>query len=101
MTSLVRLLFRAWGANVSPVWTGRNLHISPPATGCHDGSLHRQDRLAGAGVGYFEKDGYYTKDDGAHREASAWTGRGAEALGLSGPIDLEAFRRVALPRTPC
>ena len=37
------------------------------------------------GVGYFEKDGYYTRDDQAHREASAWAGRGAEALGLSGP----------------
>ena len=37
------------------------------------------------GVGYFEKDGYYTRDDPAHREASAWAGRGAEALGLAGP----------------
>ncbi|MDE2915189.1 MAG: relaxase domain-containing protein [Paracoccaceae bacterium] len=27
------------------------------------------------GVGYFEKDGYYAKDDGAHREASAWADR--------------------------
>ena len=35
-------------------------------------------------VGYFEKDGYYTRDDPAHREASAWAGRGAEALGLAG-----------------
>ena len=39
------------------------------------------------GVGYFEKDGYYAEDDGAHREASAWAGKGAEALGLSGPVD--------------
>ena len=31
------------------------------------------------GVGYFEKDGYYTSDDPAHPEASAWAGRGAEA----------------------
>ena len=34
------------------------------------------------GVGYFEKDGYYAKDDGAHREASAWVGRGASCSGL-------------------
>ena len=46
------------------------------------------------GVGYFEKDGYYAKDDMAHREASAWAGKGAEALGLSGLIDPEVFRRV-------
>ena len=32
-----------------------------------------------------ERDGYYAKDDSEHREASAWAGRGAEALGLSGP----------------
>ena len=37
------------------------------------------------GAGYFERDGYYTKDDPAHKEASAWAGKGAEALGLSGP----------------
>ncbi len=36
-------------------------------------------------VGYFEKDGYYAKDDGAHREASAWAGKAAAALvGLEG-----------------
>ena len=35
------------------------------------------------GVSYYEKDGYYAKDDPAHREASAWAGKGAEALGLS------------------
>ncbi len=46
------------------------------------------------GVGYFEKDGYYARDDGADREASAWAGRGAAARGLSGPVDPETFRRV-------
>ena len=24
------------------------------------------------GVGYFEKDGYYARDDGSHRETGAW-----------------------------
>ena len=52
------------------------------------------------GVGYFEKDGYYAKDDGAHREASAWAGKGAEALGLSGPVEPEAFRRVLEGEVP-
>ena len=52
------------------------------------------------GVGYFEKDGYYAKDDGAHREASAWAGKGAAALGLSGPVDSEAFRSVLEGEVP-
>ena len=52
------------------------------------------------GVGYFEKDGYYARDDGAHREASAWEGKGAEALGLAGPVDPEAFRRVLEGEVP-
>ena len=30
------------------------------------------------GVGYFETDGHCAKDDGAHREASAWAGKGAD-----------------------
>ena len=46
------------------------------------------------GVGHFERDGYYAKDDGAHREASAWAGKGAAALGLEGPVDPAAFRGV-------
>ena len=52
------------------------------------------------GVGYFEKDGYYAKDDGAHREASAWAGKGAESLGLEGPVDPDAFRRVLEGEVP-
>ena len=34
------------------------------------------------GVFYYERDGYYARDDPAHREASAWAGRGTEDLGL-------------------
>ena len=44
------------------------------------------------GVSYYEKDGYYARDDPAHKEASAWVGKGAEALGLSGPVEPEAFQ---------
>ena len=46
------------------------------------------------GASYYERDGYYAKDDPAHREASAWHGRGAEDLGLSGPVDPDVFRAV-------
>ena len=49
---------------------------------------------AAQGVSYFERDGYYTKDDPQHREVSAWAGKGAEALGLSGPVDADTFKDV-------
>ena len=52
------------------------------------------------GVSYFERDGYYAKDDPAHREASAWAGKGAEALGLSGAIDAQAFQAVLEGKVP-
>ena len=43
---------------------------------------------------YFERDDYYAKDDPIHREASAWRGRGAEDLGLSGTVDPDTLRTV-------
>ena len=43
------------------------------------------------GVSYYERDGYYAQEDPAHREASAWAGKGAEALGLSGSVDPDIF----------
>ena len=43
---------------------------------------------------YFERDDYYTKDDPIHREASVWRGRGAEDLGLTGPVDPDTLRTV-------
>ena len=46
------------------------------------------------GISYYENDGYYAKDDPEHREASAWVGKGAEALGLTGPVDPDLFRDV-------
>ena len=39
---------------------------------------------ASQGVSYYERDGYYASDDRLHREASAWAGKGAAALALSG-----------------
>ena len=52
------------------------------------------------GVSYYERDGYYTKDDPAHREASAWTGKGAGTLGLRGAVDPETFRNVLAGKVP-
>ncbi len=52
------------------------------------------------GVSYYEKDGYYTKDDPAHREASAWAGKGAGELGLSGPVDPGTFQTVLEGKVP-
>ena len=52
------------------------------------------------GVTYYERDGYYARDDPAHKEASAWAGKGAETLGLSGPVDPDAFRTVLEGKVP-
>ncbi len=55
---------------------------------------------AAQGASYYEKDGYYAKDDPEHRDASAWFGKGAEALGLSGPVDAETFKAILEGKVP-
>ena len=55
---------------------------------------------AAQGASYYEKDGYYAKDDPEHRDASAWFGKGAEALGLAGPVDPDTFRAVLEGKVP-
>ncbi len=55
---------------------------------------------ASQGASYYERDGYYAKDSDEHREASAWVGRGADDLGLTGPVDPETFRAVLEGRVP-
>ena len=50
--------------------------------------------------GAHERDGYYARDDPGHREASAWAGKGAEALRLSGPVDPDIFKAVLEGRVP-
>ena len=52
------------------------------------------------GTHYYEADGYYAKDSPEHREASAWAGRGADALGLEGPVDPDTFRSVLEGEVP-
>ena len=51
-------------------------------------------------VHYFERDGYYAKDDAAHRRASRWRGSGAAALGLRGPVRPKWFNEVLSGRVP-
>ncbi len=52
------------------------------------------------GANYYERDGYYAKDSAEHRDASAWAGRGAEALGLEGAVDPDVFRSVLEGHVP-
>ena len=52
------------------------------------------------GASYYERDGYYAKDSPEHQAASAWAGRGAEALGLQGPVDPDTFRSVLEGEVP-
>ncbi len=55
---------------------------------------------AAQGASYYERDGYYEKDDPEHRDASAWAGKGAEELGLTGPVDPATFRAVLEGKVP-
>ena len=55
---------------------------------------------AAQGASYYERDGYYAKDDPDHRAASAWAGKGAAELGLDGPVDAEVFRAVLEGKVP-
>ncbi|MDE0230374.1 MAG: relaxase domain-containing protein [Spirochaetaceae bacterium] len=52
------------------------------------------------GVSYYERDGYYAKDDPEHLNASAWAGTGAAELGLEGPVDPDTFKAVLEGRVP-
>ena len=45
-------------------------------------------------VHYFERDGYYAKNDPEHRRASFWHGRGAAALRLRGHVHPTRFNHV-------
>ena len=52
------------------------------------------------GVSYYERDGYYAKDDPEHRNASTWQGKGAEALGLFGAVDPDTFQAILEGHVP-
>ena len=49
---------------------------------------------AKSSVKYFEKDGYYAKDDPEHKRASRWYGVGAEELGLTNQVEKDDFERI-------
>ena len=49
---------------------------------------------AHATVHYFERDGYYAKNDPEHRRASFWHGRGAQVLRLRGHVRPARFEEV-------
>jgi conjugative relaxase-like TrwC/TraI family protein len=55
-------------------------------------------RSAGGAANYFANDNYYTKAD-ADR-SGIWVGKGAERLGLSGPVDAEAFEAILRGELP-
>ena len=55
---------------------------------------------AAQGASYYEQDGYCAKNDHEHREASGWAGKGAEELGLNGPVDTDIFKAVLEGKVP-
>ena len=55
---------------------------------------------AAQGASYYERDGYYAKDDPEHQAASAWAGKGAEELGLKGPVDPDTIRAILEGKVP-
>ena len=52
------------------------------------------------GASYYERDGYYAKDDPEHIRLSAWAGRGAAELGLEGAVDPDTFKAVLEGKVP-
>ena len=55
---------------------------------------------AATSVSYYAREGQVREDDPEYRQASRWHGRGAAALGLSGPVDAEPFRDVLEGHVP-
>ena len=51
-------------------------------------------------VAYFEREGYYAKNDPRHRRASFWAGEGAAALGLPRNVSPRTFERVLAGYVP-
>ncbi len=51
-------------------------------------------------VSYYEKDGYYAKNDPEHRKASFWHGRAAADLGLRGHVVPSRFESVLSGEVP-
>lgn len=56
------------GMSVWAAWTCERHRKAQSVGSSLDGGLDREDRLSVASVSYYEKDGYYAKDDPAHRK---------------------------------
>ena len=52
------------------------------------------------GVSYYERDGYYAKDARSTATPAPGPARGAEALGLTGPVDPDVFTAILEGRVP-
>ena len=57
-------------------------------------------RTSSAAVEYYEKDGYYAKNDPEHRRASFWHGEAALELGLRGHVHPKRFESVLSGEVP-
>ena len=57
-------------------------------------------RSSAVTVSYFERDGYYAKNDPEHRQASFWHGTAAKALGLRGHVRPKRFESVLAGLVP-
>ena len=81
-------------------WAGEKPGITPPARGVCNGSLDRQDRLCRAGRHLLRARRLLCQDNPAHREASAWAGKGSQALGLAGAVDPDTFTAILEGQVP-
>ena len=57
-------------------------------------------RSSAVAVRYYERDGYYAKNDPEHRQASFWHGEAAQALGLRAHVRPSRFESVLSGRVP-
>ena len=53
-----------------------------------------------AALSYYERDGYYAKNDPEHRQASFWHGAAAGALGLRGHVHPRRFEELLSGEVP-
>ena len=49
---------------------------------------------AAGAMKYYEKDGYYAKDDPAHKKGSFWHGSAAQEIGLSGQVEPDMLQHI-------
>lgn len=80
-------------------WNSATFNAPAPERrgGSHDWCCRR---LAVAGRGLLKGDGQYPEAGSAHKDASVWTRKGAEVLGLAGSVDPETFRWILEGRAP-